>query len=286
MTAAAVLLLGLLLVSCGAPTPAVATPVLVVKALATVYISPTPDEAARAATRAAASPTAAPPTPTPIPSPTAYVGVFLGRAEREMAFQPFSQPILGSSGIAEPTANAAACRIPISPAVLRLWQNNRTLNDKLGCPIQQDFGFFGTLQVFERGVMYAQNEINAVWAIVPQATAGRFFYMESPPALTLPERAPAPLLAPTGNFGSVWAIVPDLRQRLGYAIAPEVRAAINLQRFDSGIFLMDLTSGQAFALIVDGTAYGPFQLDAQALTESLLPESADPLALPTESADN
>lgn len=266
IAAACGLLLGGILAGCGAPTPAAATPVSIVKALATVYLSPTPNAEARAATRAAASPTPAPPTPTPIPSPTAYVGVFIGRAERELAFQSFSQPILGSIGV-EPTANAAACRIPISAAVLRLWQSNRTLNDKLGCPIQQDFGFFGSLQVFERGVMYAQPEINAVWAIVPQATVGRFFYMESPPAVTLSERAPAPLLAPQGNFASVWAIVPDLRQRLGYAIAPEVRAAINLQRFDSGLFLMDLTSGQAFALIIDGTAYGPFDIDVQALND-------------------
>ena len=120
-----------------------------------------------------------------------------------------------------------------------------------------------------------------MWAVVPQLNIGRFYYLESPPPLVNPERAPAPLLAPTGNFGSVWVIVPDLLQRIGYAIAPEIEAAINLQRFDNGLFLMDLTSGQAFALIVDGTSYGPFEMDASALIENLA-VTDEPEFLPLE----
>lgn len=257
-------LIGVVLSACesasAAPSP---TAVTVVKALATVYLSPTPNMEQLAATLAAASPTPAPPTATPDPSPTPYVGIFIGEAAGSVAFQSFTQPIIGRVDTI-PTADARQCGRPIDPRVLPVWQSQVLVRQRLGCPIQESFGFFGQLQVFERGVMYLQPDIQAVWAILPQGTIGRFFYIESPPPLTAPLEPAAQGRAPTGVFGSMWALVEGLPERIGFAITDQQEVALTIQRFDSGTFLIDGSSGQAFALAVDGTALGPYEIDARA----------------------
>jgi hypothetical protein len=254
-------LLGCGLVAC-TPTADVPLPtaVAIVKPLATAVVSPTPNPEQISATRLAASPTPLPSTPTPIPSPTAYVGVFIGQAEQALGFQAFTQPLFAPDIVGlEPTADARRCGRPIDGRYLAVWRTNRIVNERLGCPIQEAFGFFGKLQVFEQGVMYYQPDIRAVWAVLPQGNSGRFFYLESPPPLSAPITAPNDsLIAPSGDFGSLWSLVPELSARMGFGITPEQDVALAIQRFDSGTFLLDASSGQAFALVVDGTAYGPF----------------------------
>lgn len=256
----ACLLLALALAACSeaAPQP---TAVVIVRPLATVVLSPTPNLEQLAATRAAASPTPAPPTNTPVPSPTHYVGVFIGEAESRPGFQSFAEPLFAPNVVsARPTADARRCGRPIDERFLSIWQQESVVSQRLGCPIQESFGFFGRLQLFERGVMYLQPDIRAVWAIAPQGSLGRFYYVEAPPPLTGELPVSPRGLTPTGDFGSVWAMVAELPTRLGYGIAPEQEAAITLQRFDGGTFLLDASSGQVFALAVDGAAYGPFNV--------------------------
>lgn len=250
------LLIGCTEAAASAPPP---TAVAIVKVLATVVLSPTPNDDQLLATLAAASPTPAPPTPTSDPSPTPYIGVFIGEAGGGVAFQSFTQPIIGSSGAAL-TADVRQCGRPIDPRIAPIWQAQAVVRQRLGCPIQESFGFFGQLQVFERGVMYLQPDIQAVWAIVPQGVLGRYFYLEAPPPLAAPLEPSARGVAPTGAFGSLWALVEGMPERIGFAITAQQEAALTLQRFDSGTFLMDLSSGQAFALAVDGTAFGPYEL--------------------------
>ncbi|XWX04119.1 hypothetical protein VZO05_00925 [Aggregatilineales bacterium SYSU G02658] len=254
-------LLLMLLTACSTGTEAAAAPteVVVVKSLATVVLSPTPNLDQLAATAAAASPTPAPPTPTPDPSPSPYVGVFIGEAGGGLAFQSFTQPLLGSGGAA-PTADARQCGRPIEPRIVPVWQSQSVVRQRLGCPIQEPFGFFGQLQVFDRGVMYLQPDIQAVWAIVPQGTVGRFYYLEAPPPLTAPLEPSQQGLVPTGAFGSMWTLVEGLPARIGFGITEPQEVALTIQRFDSGTFLLDVSSGQAFALAVDGTVLGPYEL--------------------------
>jgi hypothetical protein len=250
-----------MLAGCAGETAIDASPTaaVVVKALATVVLSPTPNAEQIAATTAAASPTPAPPTSTPNPSPSPYVGVFIGEAGGGVAFQSFTQPLIGS-GVAVPTADTRQCGRPIEPRVVPVWQSQPAVRQRLGCPIQEPFGFFGQLQVFDRGVMYLQPDIQAVWAIVPQGTVGRFYYLEAPPPLSAPLEPSAQGLVPTGAFGSMWTLVEGLPARIGLGVTEPQEAALTIQRFDGGTFLLDLSSGQAFALAVDGTALGPYEL--------------------------
>ncbi len=255
------------LVGCMSAAPA-ATPTApaVARVLATVEISPTPNPEERAATRAASSPTPPPPTATVIPSETPYIGIFIGEAEQPEGFAVIDEPFFGAAEPgAEPTADAAICNIAIDPAFVPIWQETATVRRRMGCPIQPGFGFFGSLQAFERGVMYFYPEFNAVWAILrsdqpARAAEGRYEYLENPPEGDLTGIPTNPsLLLPTGAFADMWVAVPDLRQDIGFAtseIVPDV--AMGLQRFDNGTFLFDATSEQIYALVVDGTMLGPY----------------------------
>ncbi len=257
------LVCGVWLSACtGTEQASVPTAVAITKPLATVVISPTPNNDQLVATFAAASPTTAPPTPTLNPSPTAYVGVFIGEASDALVFQPFTAPLFeNSSANVQPTADARQCGRPIDGRIIRIWETQAAVRQRLGCPIQEMYGFYGTLQLFEKGAMYRQPDIAAVWAIVPQGTVGRYYYVEAPPPLITPLEPSSDGIVPSGDFGSVWTMVAGLPDRIGLGITDEQEIAMAVQRFDTGTFLVDASSGQAFALAVDGTMFGPFAVE-------------------------
>lgn len=272
------------------PTP---TPVVIAKILATAYISPTPNPEQIAATRAANSPTPIPVSPTPIPTPTAYIGVFIGEAASDDgSLSPITAPLFAPQvgGGLNPTADATRCPLPIHPVYLETWVSNLTVSQALGCPIQENFGFFGEVQIFENGAIYWRRDTREVWAMAPMSDRGRYWFVAAPEFVST-EGISAPvlgLLVPEGDFGSVWMSVAGLRETLGYAQTERQSVAMNIQRYDSGSFFLDATAGQIFALVVDGTAYGPFnaprpgeepQLPASAA--SLLTITVEPPQTPT-----
>lgn len=270
-----------------APTP---TPVVIAKLLATAYISPTPNAEQIAATRAAASPTAAPITPTNTPAPTAFVGIFIGEAPQDAGFQPITAPLFDRPPNISPTPDSTRCTTPIQPVFLALWQTETALPERLGCPIQESFGFFAEAQIFDNGVIYWRRDTDEVWALLPGDPAGRFWYVANPaPFSTADVVAPIGRQVPEAAIGSVWAVIPDLRQGIGFAQTGRQQVALNLQRFDGGTFLLDATVGQVFGLLVDGTAYGAYaapELQPADLltagTPPALPATATPDAPPTD----
>lgn len=246
----------LALTACGgdAPTPT-AEAVAVVRVLVTVDVPPTLSAAERAATLAALppTPTVAPPTPTPTETP--YIGVFIGEARAPES----NLPPMNVEPTPQPT-EAGVCTIPTDPAFGEVWKRDASLVRRLGCAIQERFGFAGGVQVFERGVMYRRQSTNEVWAINPgRVTAGQYWYTNQVPLLsTQGIFAPPGFRVPVDVFGAVWAATTDLRDALGYAITPDQVADMNIQRFDGGTLFLDVTVGQVFVLLVDGDAYGPF----------------------------
>jgi hypothetical protein len=237
-----------------------------VKVLATAYISPTPNPEEAAATRAASSPTPLPPTLTVIPSETPFVGVFIGEANQEQQFNQFTEPLFAEAVTVQPTANPDVCSIRIDNPYVPAWRNNPIVSRRMGCPIQDGFGFFGLVQVFETGVMYSFPEINAVWAIVPERNntgiiqiQGEYEYMENPPqASTIGIDPPPGLFPPGGAFGDMWLAVEALQSELGFARTETQEIPMGLQRFENGTFLLDGSSGQVLALVIDGTMLGPY----------------------------
>jgi hypothetical protein len=153
-----------------------------------------------------------------------------------------------------------ACTIPPNDVFGAAWQQNDSVVRRLGCPIQIMFGFDGTVQIFERGVMYWRKDTSAIWAIVPGgAGAGKFWFVAQPPNLTTSEfTAPDGLRVPSGGFGGVWKGVPGVRDALGFAQTDEQSVKMAMQLFDGGSLLLDSNAGQVFALMVNGDAFGPY----------------------------
>lgn len=264
------LMIGLLVSACApqeAPTP---TPAVVLRLLATAFYSPTPSDAEREATRQAASPTPAPTLPTVEPSATPYVGVFIGRAERENNLVAITEPIFGRSNPgAAPTANPGRCGIPIDTAYADAWRTQPSVSERLGCPIQAGFGFFGEVQFFENGLMYRRPETREIWAILSTGRSGRHWAIEAPQsASTVGLQAPRGLIVPGGDFGSLWLGVDGLRALIGWALAEPIRIPMGMQRFESGTMLLDASGEQVYALVADGLLYGPFQAPDLAVEEA------------------
>lgn len=230
--------------------------------LATAFISPTPNPDQVRATQLAITPTVAVPTMTVQASPSPFVGVFIGEAERQDSSvhveEPFFAPDI--SVFAQPTANANRCGIIVDRAYVTAWQTTPDVNSELGCPIQAAFGFFGTVQIFENGIMYRRDDTREIWAITTDGQRGTYDYVENLPQVDIQGMSvPNGLLPPQGDFAVMWLNVEGLRDRLGYArTEAQSDVALGAQRFTSGTFLLDANSGQSYALTNDGRVFGPF----------------------------
>ncbi len=230
------------------------------KRLATVAISPTPNEAQRQATELARPQQAATPAPRPTATATVYIGLFLG----ERASDTDGVPVLDPTRFAQqgllpaptPTLVLARCGIQPDPSFGEGWRADTTLVRELGCPIEFTLPFVGTAQLFERGIMYFRPS-GQIWVIAPRSE--RYWFVDP-----VPEAEPEVLAAPTGlrvpqlGFGAVWSTVEGVRDELGWARLDETEVTVSLQRFEGGTLFLDVESAQVFVLLTDGTALGPF----------------------------
>lgn len=258
-------LIAVFISACTGQTDTTPTAVSIAKALVTVAVSPTPDAQEAAATRSAITPTTVPPTATVIPTATPYVGVFIGAAEQPESRVDITAPLFGPSAdtvAAQSTADPARCLIaPIDAPYVTAWRANAVVSQRMGCPIQGGFGFFGEIQIFETGLMVRYPELNAVYAMRPSEsiTNGVYDYLENPPDIsTIGIQPPQGLIVPGDIFGDMWVGVEGLREEMGFARTEAQEAPIGLQRFENGTFLQDVSSGQVYALVVDGTLMGPY----------------------------
>lgn len=227
------------------------------KRLATVFVSPTPNEAEQQATRLAQPPTENPfATPLPTLTPTVYVGLFLGDSGRTVP--RVNDTSLLAQGAPTVTVVQTRCALAADEATLGVrWQTSTDVVRGLGCPIEGYVPFGGTTQVFENGVIYLNNA-EPTWAILA-GEPGRFWYVEQAPAIEQAELEP-PLgyRVPSGNIGAMWQGVAGVRDGLGWALTVEIPAEMGYQRFEGGSLFYDGGTGQVFALLIDGRAYGPY----------------------------
>jgi hypothetical protein len=231
------------------------------KQLATVYMSPTPNQAEQEATRSANRPTLTVAPPTPVPTVTPYIGVFLGEAETAGdETMPIVDPTLfADEQVFElPTERPIACPSQADPVFGTNWSADPAVMQALRCPTQPAITFRGTAQVFERGVMYWREDTGEIWAIAMGETGRFWFAANPPPAEETPITAPEGLRVPTLGFGNVWRGVAGVRDGLGFARTDEQPTEFSYQAFEGGALLSDGSSGQVFALVGANTAFGPF----------------------------
>jgi hypothetical protein len=243
------------------PTPTDIAPTVISKFIATVHISPTPNDAEQQATQFAqrSTPTAIPITLTP--SPTIYIGVFLGEAE-ELDDGPIPTPALLQRPTDEtPTFNEVLATCPREPDEMfgTLWLTDENATETIGCPASDVIEYAGSTQIFERGVMYF-NPDGVVYVV--SAESGQFWIVNQIPAVEADEiSAPEGLRVPTFGFGAVWRSVPGIRETLGFARTDEQTTTFAVQPMQGGILLLDDNAGQVFVLMgnsANGTVYGPF----------------------------
>lgn len=239
----------------------VALPGVQPKMLATVFLSPTPGEAERRATEFANAPTPSAPTITPLPSATVYIGVFLEGGINPDGDVPIIDP---TRALFQPdvTPVISRCRFAVADEVFgEGWRSNVSAVGALGCPVEDLQVFGGGVQVFERGVMYYQDS-GSLWAITTEGgvRGDRYWSLAEPPEVEGgdPVLAPPGLIAPDDNLRGMWLIVPELRDRLGFARLPAQTANLSLQRFENGGLLADRTSGVVYILLANNIAFGPY----------------------------
>ncbi|MBN1287184.1 MAG: hypothetical protein JXB47_17430, partial [Anaerolineae bacterium] len=191
------------------------------KALATVYLSPTPEVQATPTPGAGlAAPHDGPPTPTP----TAYVGVFLGEGS-EIAVEGtyVSPPTLAAITEDNPPDAATAdpeigCAIPPASSFQSAWLRSAALKTALGCPVSEGFSLRIVYQPFEHGHMFyrdagdiyalseqsirAGSPTDVYWHVIDTWQEGQ---PESDPSLS----PPAGLQQPIRGFGNAWRNTPS-----------------------------------------------------------------------------
>lgn len=237
----------------------VPTAVAIVRSIATVDLPPTLSRVEKQQTRQAVPVTATQSPPTATPTETPYIGVFLGAAQIEVDLPRVD---VAATSLPEPTAEGdVACEIEIDPVFGTAWRENPSVARRVGCALQERFGFAADVQVFENGgVMYQRRESGEVWAIQPgQVRAGRFWFTNLPlvpaPIAILP---PEGLRPPSDAFLGLWTSDQTLQQTLGYARTPQQTADLNIQRVEGGTLILDVTITQVFLLLDNGDAFGPY----------------------------
>lgn len=106
-----------------------------------------------------------------------------------------------------------------------------------GCPASEPLEIPGALQEFEGGRMVWRGDTHEIYVFYddsPGATSGTtgYFLEASYSALPGPSLTDAPPLdrtVPAHGFGQVWANAPGVRDRLGWALAPEQPVTLTVQ---------------------------------------------------------
>jgi len=261
-------LLALLMAACQPaatdPTAIAFAPSSQTKLLATVYISPTPDEAQRQATERAQPLTATAEPATVAPTATVYVGVFIGESgslDDSSALAAIEQIQTQRDAPTAAPDRLAACPMQPDEGFGTTWRS-AALAAELGCPAEAPVPYSGVSQLFERGAMYRTPD-GELWAVTPRGDpTGQFWYAAQAPAVTVEGvSAPANLRPPGQRFAAFWQSRQDLRDRLGFAQTDEIATTFTVQHFQNGTLLLDNSAAQVFVFIGvsdNGPAFGPY----------------------------
>lgn len=233
------------------------------KQLATVYISPTPNQAEAQATQTAAVGLITPsPTPETLATPTVYIGVFLEPGPDIDALPLVNATLAAAGSMAVATERPSRCQIPIDPAFGQNWLTNLDLERQLGCAVEVMNPFDGSVQLFERGIMFFQPN-GPIWAVATSGAIGGPYWsvaQQLPAVAEVDQVTPPPgMYAPLLGFGSVWYGVDGVRDALGYARMDEQETRISYQRFEGGTLIADVGNGVVYVLLNNNRAFGPYE---------------------------
>ncbi len=208
--------------------------------------APTPEPTAQPTNPPAPRPTNPPaPKPTTAPKPSATPKPTVAPTSAPTA-EPTAAPPTATPTAAPPTATptepALACSggFPVVRGFLVLLEQNPALQERLGCPVQNEKGSRIVEQPFQNGSMLWFEANNMIYVFLENGQrAYRTFSSERQQGPDAPpqDEPPAGLHKPVGGFGTVWSSYTELRGQLGWALAPESTGDGAFQWFDKGLLV-------------------------------------------------
>ena len=261
------------------------------KALATVWISPTPVEVLGSPTPMpfTATPSLTPEPPEPTFTPTAVVGIYLGDVDESGTpivrnYAPPDIPVI----VAEPQDVPSVVVVPpggggggdgggggvitgggfnpencdksiIDQSFINAYNQNATVGQTLGCPLNGGEGVFLVQQSFERGeliwrdngIIYAFPSTGTYYAIPDTWTDGM---PETDPNLV----PPAGYTQPIRGFGLAWRSNETLKNALGWAINAENQYPSYWQEFQGGYMVIGGNEKVYAVVPTQSRFYGPY----------------------------
>ncbi len=229
----------------------------------TIAASPT-NVTTPTSTAAMPSATAEPPTATneatrpgvePSPTPVAIVSA-----------TPIATTTPAATVTASPTPTATPtptpCAIAMRGGFAKLYDEQPSIRERLGCPISSESPAYATQQFFEGGTMFYWQPTNAIYVFFG-LDAGTYRSYTPEEANNLPEPTPDPddPRAPVRGFGRLYANVEIIREELGLWESAEIVLDSSnygvLQRFSRGVMIFTPTyrdQGKSiFVLYDDGS---------------------------------
>ena len=241
------LLLGMLLTAACTPGQAAANP-LAARPLASIpptYLTPPPPTSLPQQTARVV--------PTATITPTVYVGVFLGQAQDPDVFVPITTPFFVNEVAALPTPDLSNCAAPVGLDFVLLFSFIPEINAGMGCPIQIAIVFDARTAIYDNGVLYRRPDTRQIWAMTTSSERNRFWYADE----LILNRVQS---SERNDVYRFFDYDPSAEEALGDAQIGSAELVMSLQRFDGGTLLYDASSGQAFALFVDGSSVGPISV--------------------------
>ena len=274
-----ILILAVLIAACGSDStsPVGDPPVLnsfdaMPKQLATVVFTPTPTPVVVGGELVdVQQPTATPGPPRPTATLTPYVGVFIGEPTSESGepaptlapyvFNAGAGAVIASGGVGIGVGGAGgACNFPVSSMLANAYNNNATLQERLGCPVSGGTVIFAmAAQPFERGNMFWRSDTRQIYAL---ASNGQFWqvadnWQEGMPADDPAYAPPAGLIQPVRGFGLVWRSNPAIRDALGWGVQPEAQYDGFWQDFERGAMFVANDNSVYALFTAEGQHSGP-----------------------------
>ncbi|MCC6628155.1 MAG: zf-HC2 domain-containing protein [Chloroflexi bacterium] len=233
--------------------PATATPRPIVTArVATATPRPAPPPTATTVPPTRPPATAPPTTATAKPVATAP-------ATRPSPSPPTRMPATATATRVLPTptpAPTATATRPAAPVVgasfAAAYAGNAGVRARLGAPLLAERGVEGLTQPFERGQMESFADARQIIVLYRDGNSwARFTDTWSPDEVATPGDPPPPgLHRPRRGFGKLWRENITVRERLGWATAPDLGYVAKVQRFERG--QMVSSNGAIYALFEDG----------------------------------
>ena len=183
-----------------------------------------------------------PATPTYTPSPTvppaSRIPLTPGRQQTPVARRT---PGPASACIGTPEGAAGA-----------LWEKDAQVRRRLGCALTPLQPVIVAEQPFEHGLMFWRADIRYICVVYEHGRWKGYQETYSGGPSGAAETPPAGMFAPTKGFGHVWHTEPGVRQKLGWALAPDRGYETVMQIYQGGLVLHDDQGGTRI-LFGDGT---------------------------------